>query len=123
MTCCIPWPLRLSALPSHMSFTLTVVAFNNLCLSACIVSPITSSITLIPIVEIVINSSRILAWFLGLEEVLSLLLVEGNLKEATVVRKAIALLRQAIRSSPGENTGTTKLESTRGDPVIGYVET
>ncbi|GKF75424.1 hypothetical protein Tco_0224868, partial [Tanacetum coccineum] len=37
----------------------------------------------------------------------------GNLKEATTVRKAIALLRQAIGSSPEENTRTTKLESTR----------
>ncbi|GJX41335.1 hypothetical protein Tco_0256325 [Tanacetum coccineum] len=43
------------------------------------------------------------------------MLVEGNLEEATTVRKAIALLRQAIGSSPGENTGTAKLESTRVD--------
>ncbi|GKG43119.1 hypothetical protein Tco_0479803, partial [Tanacetum coccineum] len=41
------------------------------------------------------------------------MLVEGNLEEATAVRKAIALLREAIRSSPGENTGTTKPESIR----------
>ncbi|GJY49627.1 hypothetical protein Tco_0439583, partial [Tanacetum coccineum] len=45
-------------------------------------------------------------------------LVEGNLEEATAVRKAIALLRQAIRSSPGENTGTAKPESIRGDLVV-----
>ncbi|GJR90056.1 hypothetical protein Tco_0214067 [Tanacetum coccineum] len=51
------------------------------------------------------------------------LLMQGNLEEATTVRKAIALLRQAIGSSPGENTGTTKLESTRGDSVIGCVVT
>ncbi|GJT04676.1 integrase, catalytic region, zinc finger, CCHC-type containing protein [Tanacetum coccineum] len=38
----------------------------------------------------------------------------GNLEEVTAVRKAIALLRQAIRLSPGENTGTAKLESIRG---------
>ncbi|GJU49182.1 hypothetical protein Tco_1218737 [Tanacetum coccineum] len=49
------------------------------------------------------------------------MLVEGNLKEATTVRKAITLLRQAIGSSPGENTKTVKLESTRGDLVIGCV--
>nr|GFA47712.1 hypothetical protein [Tanacetum cinerariifolium] len=36
----------------------------------------------------------------------------GNLEEATAVRNAIALLRQAIRSSPGENTRTAKPEST-----------
>ncbi|GJR20144.1 hypothetical protein Tco_0968671 [Tanacetum coccineum] len=38
--------------------------------------------------------------------------------EATAVRKAIALLRQAIKSSPGENTGTAKPESTNGVSVI-----
>ncbi|GKF44891.1 hypothetical protein Tco_0131443, partial [Tanacetum coccineum] len=37
----------------------------------------------------------------------------GNLEEATSVRKAIALLRQAIRSSPRENIRTTQPESTR----------
>nr|GEZ67632.1 hypothetical protein [Tanacetum cinerariifolium] len=36
-----------------------------------------------------------------------------NLEEATAIKKAIALLRQAIGSSPGENTGTSKLESIR----------
>ncbi|GKA00629.1 hypothetical protein Tco_0673179, partial [Tanacetum coccineum] len=51
------------------------------------------------------------------------LLVEGNLEEALAVRKTIALLRQAIESSPGENIGPAKPESTRGDSVIGYVET
>ncbi|GJZ86382.1 hypothetical protein Tco_1117422 [Tanacetum coccineum] len=51
------------------------------------------------------------------------LLMQGNFEEATTVRKAITLLRQAIGSSPGENTGTTKLESTRGDSVIGCVVT
>ncbi|GKA21771.1 hypothetical protein Tco_0707733, partial [Tanacetum coccineum] len=39
----------------------------------------------------------------------------GNLEEATSVRKYISLLRHAIRSSPGENTGTARPESTRGD--------
>nr|GEY81281.1 hypothetical protein [Tanacetum cinerariifolium] len=43
---------------------------------------------------------------------------EGNLEEAKGVRKAIALLRQAIRSSLEEKTGTAKLESTRGDSVV-----
>ncbi|GKA77951.1 phospholipase-like protein [Tanacetum coccineum] len=38
---------------------------------------------------------------------------EGNLEEATAIRKAISLLRQAIESSPRENTGTAKPESTR----------
>ncbi|GKE00726.1 hypothetical protein Tco_1388709, partial [Tanacetum coccineum] len=48
-----------------------------------------------------------------------------KLDEATTVRKAIALLklRQAIGSSPRENTGTTKLESIRGDSVIGCLVT
>nr|GEZ42696.1 hypothetical protein [Tanacetum cinerariifolium] len=39
----------------------------------------------------------------------------GNLEEATTVKKAITLLRQAIGSSPGENTKTAKPESTRVD--------
>ncbi|GJX54664.1 hypothetical protein Tco_0283033 [Tanacetum coccineum] len=38
-------------------------------------------------------------------------LQKGNREEATAIRKAIALLRQAIGSSPRENTETTKLES------------
>ncbi|GKD65267.1 hypothetical protein Tco_1307375, partial [Tanacetum coccineum] len=40
---------------------------------------------------------------------------------ATTIRKAIALLRQEIRSSPGENTETAKPESIRGDSAMGYV--
>ncbi|GKC38793.1 hypothetical protein Tco_1051177 [Tanacetum coccineum] len=48
-------------------------------------------------------------------------MVQGNLEEATAIRKAIALLRQAIGSSHRENTGTAKLESIRGDSVIGCV--
>nr|GEX74626.1 hypothetical protein [Tanacetum cinerariifolium] len=47
----------------------------------------------------------------------------GNLEEATSVRKTIALLRQAIRSSPGENIKTTRPESIRCDSVIGCVVT
>ncbi|GKA93543.1 hypothetical protein Tco_0815529, partial [Tanacetum coccineum] len=58
------------------------------------------------------------AWFLGFKEVLSRLLVKGNLVEATIVRKAIALLRKAIGSSLRENTRTARLGSTRGDSVI-----
>nr|GEX10125.1 hypothetical protein [Tanacetum cinerariifolium] len=42
----------------------------------------------------------------------------GNLEEATVVRKAIALLRQAIGSSLREKTRTTKPESIKGDSVL-----
>ncbi|GKF77923.1 hypothetical protein Tco_0230393 [Tanacetum coccineum] len=42
-------------------------------------------------------------------------MVEGNLEEATTVRKAIALLRQAIGSSLGENTETARPECTRVD--------
>ncbi|GKG35540.1 hypothetical protein Tco_0440694, partial [Tanacetum coccineum] len=44
-----------------------------------------------------------------------------NLEEATTVRKSIALLRQAIESSPEENTGTAKPESPNGVSVIGCV--
>ncbi|GKA06594.1 hypothetical protein Tco_0685818 [Tanacetum coccineum] len=44
--------------------------------------------------------------------------LEGNLEEATAVRKAITLLRQAIGLSLGENTGTARPESTRGDSII-----
>ncbi|GKC00241.1 reverse transcriptase domain-containing protein [Tanacetum coccineum] len=44
--CSVPWPLRLSALPSYVSFTLTIIAFNNRCLPSYIVSLRTSSITL-----------------------------------------------------------------------------
>nr|GFC29139.1 hypothetical protein [Tanacetum cinerariifolium] len=50
-------------------------------------------------------------------------ILEGNLEEVTAVRKAIALLRQAIRSSPREKTRTAKPKSTRGDSIIGSVET
>nr|GEZ36287.1 retrovirus-related Pol polyprotein from transposon TNT 1-94 [Tanacetum cinerariifolium] len=43
-----------------------------------------------------------------------------NLKEATAIRKAIALLKQAIGSSPEENTGIAKLESIRGGTLHKY---
>ncbi|GKC26984.1 hypothetical protein Tco_1034278 [Tanacetum coccineum] len=51
------------------------------------------------------------AWILGLEDVLSWLLVEGKHDAITVDINAIALLRQAIRSSPGRNDGTTSPKS------------
>ncbi|GKD82155.1 hypothetical protein Tco_1348994 [Tanacetum coccineum] len=51
------------------------------------------------------------AWFLGLEDVLSWLLVERKRDATTVDINAIDLLRQAIRSSPGINTGTASPES------------
>ncbi|GJR36939.1 hypothetical protein Tco_1212623 [Tanacetum coccineum] len=47
------------------------------------------------------------AWFLGLEDVLSWLLVEKKHDAITVDINAIALLRQAIGSSPGRNDETT----------------
>ncbi|GJU82710.1 hypothetical protein Tco_1285075 [Tanacetum coccineum] len=48
-------------------------------------------------------------------------MVVGNLEEDTAVKKAIALLRQEIGSSPGENTRTAKPESTNGVSVISCV--
>ncbi|GKG48403.1 hypothetical protein Tco_0510288, partial [Tanacetum coccineum] len=49
-----------------------------------------------------------IAWFLGLEDVLSWLLVEGKRDATTVDINAIDLLRRAIRSSPGRKTGTSR---------------
>ncbi|GKA67650.1 hypothetical protein Tco_0767567 [Tanacetum coccineum] len=51
------------------------------------------------------------AWFLGLEDVISWLLVEGKCDSITVEINAIALFRQAIGSSLGRNDGTTSPES------------
>ncbi|GJY82743.1 hypothetical protein Tco_0496119 [Tanacetum coccineum] len=51
------------------------------------------------------------AWFLGLEDVLSWLLVEGKRNAIIIDINAIALFRQAIGSSPGRNDGTTSPES------------
>ncbi|GJY71182.1 hypothetical protein Tco_0474885 [Tanacetum coccineum] len=42
------------------------------------------------------------AWFLGLEDVLSWLLVVGNRDAITVLRNSIALFRLANGSSPGK---------------------
>nr|GEX11561.1 hypothetical protein [Tanacetum cinerariifolium] len=42
----------------------------------------------------------------------------GNLEEAIAIRKAIALLRQAIGSSPRDNTRTSKPESTRDHDCV-----
>ncbi|GJV35721.1 hypothetical protein Tco_1408198 [Tanacetum coccineum] len=50
-------------------------------------------------------------WFLGLEDVLSWLLVEGKRNATTVDINAIALLRQEIGSSPSRNTGIARPES------------
>nr|GEU49905.1 hypothetical protein [Tanacetum cinerariifolium] len=41
---------------------------------------------------------------------------------ATAVRKAITLLRQAIGSSLGENTGTARPEFASGNSVIGVMD-
>nr|GEZ22598.1 hypothetical protein [Tanacetum cinerariifolium] len=46
-----------------------------------------------------------------------------NLEEATDVREAIALLGQAIGSSPRENTRKTRPEFASGNSVIGCVGT
>ncbi|GJS85252.1 hypothetical protein Tco_0751793 [Tanacetum coccineum] len=46
------------------------------------------------------------AWFLGLEDVLSWLLVEGKCDTITVYMNSISLLRESIRSSLGRNDGT-----------------
>nr|GEY62112.1 ribonuclease H-like domain-containing protein [Tanacetum cinerariifolium] len=51
------------------------------------------------------------AWFLGLEDVLSWLLVEGKRNAITVDINAITLFRQAIGSSPGRNDGTASPKS------------
>ncbi|GJV04131.1 hypothetical protein Tco_1337700 [Tanacetum coccineum] len=51
-----------------------------------------------------------IAWFLGLEDVLSWLLVEGKHDATTVGINAIALLRKAIGSSPGRKTRTPRPE-------------
>ncbi|GKF49563.1 retrotransposon protein, putative, ty1-copia subclass, partial [Tanacetum coccineum] len=55
------------------------------------------------------------AWFLGLEDVLSWLLVEGKHDAIIVEINAIALFRQAIGSSPGRNDRTTSPESNWGN--------
>ncbi|GJW51247.1 hypothetical protein Tco_0092598 [Tanacetum coccineum] len=51
------------------------------------------------------------AWFRRLEDILSWLLVEGKRDSITVDINAIALLRQAIGSSPGRNVGTARPKS------------
>ncbi|GJT77127.1 hypothetical protein Tco_1043852 [Tanacetum coccineum] len=51
------------------------------------------------------------AWFLGLKDVRSWLLVEGKCDSITVDINTIAWLRQAIGSSPGKNDGTTRPET------------
>ncbi|GKD40175.1 hypothetical protein Tco_1260382 [Tanacetum coccineum] len=61
------------------------------------------------------------AWFLGLEDVLSWLLVEGKHDATTVDINAIALLTQAFRSSPGRNIETTRPESIGSRIDVGIV--
>ncbi|GJX03750.1 hypothetical protein Tco_0189666 [Tanacetum coccineum] len=61
------------------------------------------------------------AWFLGLEDVLSWLLVEGKRDATTVDINAITLLRQAIRSSPGKTTRTIRPESNWGNSVYDII--
>ncbi|GKA53306.1 hypothetical protein Tco_0746621 [Tanacetum coccineum] len=66
----------------------------------------------------ILNSSLIRR----LEDVLSWLFVEGKRDATTVDINAIALLKQAIRSSPGRNTGTTSPESICGNSTGGCCE-
>ncbi|GKB98384.1 hypothetical protein Tco_0984521 [Tanacetum coccineum] len=61
------------------------------------------------------------AWFLGLEDVLSWLLVEGKCDAITVDINAIALFRQAIGSSPGRNDGTASPGSIGSRMHVGIV--
>ncbi|GJU90431.1 hypothetical protein Tco_1302854 [Tanacetum coccineum] len=61
------------------------------------------------------------AWFLGLEDVLSWLLVEGKCDAITVDINAIALLRQVIGSSPRRNDGTASPESVGSGMDVGIV--
>ncbi|GKD37283.1 hypothetical protein Tco_1257490 [Tanacetum coccineum] len=58
------------------------------------------------------------AWFLGLEDVLSWLLVKGKCDAIIVDINVIALFRHTIRSSPGRNDETTSLESIVYDEVL-----
>ncbi|GKB20939.1 hypothetical protein Tco_0854862 [Tanacetum coccineum] len=62
------------------------------------------------------------AWFLGLDDVPSWLLVEGKRDTTTVDINAIALLRQAIGSSAGRNTGTASPESIYGNSIDKHVD-
>ncbi|GKC02414.1 hypothetical protein Tco_0994024 [Tanacetum coccineum] len=54
-----------------------------------------------------------------LDEVLSWLLVGGYLDANVMLMKAIALLRLAIRSSPGRNDGTARPKSSCGNTSYG----
>nr|GEX87914.1 hypothetical protein [Tanacetum cinerariifolium] len=82
------------------ALTLEIVTLNNPYLTGSIISPSAS-------------------WFLGLEDVLSWLLVKGK-RDATIVDiNVITLLRQAIGSSPGRNTRTARHESSWGNSVCG----
>nr|GEV19254.1 hypothetical protein [Tanacetum cinerariifolium] len=59
------------------------------------------------------------AWFIGLEDVLSWLWVKGKRDAITVDINAIALFRQAIRSSSGRNDRTASPGSSWGNSACG----
>ncbi|GKC71691.1 hypothetical protein Tco_1117574 [Tanacetum coccineum] len=61
------------------------------------------------------------AWFLGLEDVLSWLLVEGKRYTIIVDINDIALFRQAIGSSPGRNDETASPKSIGSGMGVGIV--
>nr|GEZ55361.1 hypothetical protein [Tanacetum cinerariifolium] len=60
-----------------------------------------------------------IAWFLGLEDVLSWLLVDKKRDATTADINVITLLRQAIGSSPRRNTRITSLDSICGNSIGG----
>ncbi|GKG11750.1 hypothetical protein Tco_0345987 [Tanacetum coccineum] len=62
------------------------------------------------------------AWFLGLEDVLSWLLVIGNIDVIAMLRNAIALFKLAIGSSPGTNDGTARPDSSWRNSACGCCE-
>ncbi|GJR94698.1 hypothetical protein Tco_0266872 [Tanacetum coccineum] len=62
------------------------------------------------------------AWFLGLEDVLSWLLVEGKCDATTVDINAIALLRQAIGSSPTPAMSQAAIRKLVADSVAAALE-
>ncbi|GJY23631.1 hypothetical protein Tco_0397289 [Tanacetum coccineum] len=63
-----------------------------------------------------------MAWFLGLDEVLSWLLVGGYREANVVLMNVITLFRLATGSSEGRNDGTTSSESSCGNEVNSIVE-
>ncbi|GJV98951.1 hypothetical protein Tco_1554203 [Tanacetum coccineum] len=61
------------------------------------------------------------AWFLGLKDVLSWLLVEGKRDAIIVDINAISFFRHAIGSSPGRNDATAAPESIVSEILVGMV--